>query len=74
LSRPAATPKISNVTSPLDSFNSHGIRVVANRGPHNEAARAAFLRHSRKAAELIAQLKQSDLERAAAAAAAKRAK
>jgi hypothetical protein len=62
------------MTSPLDSFNSHGIRVVADRGPDRPEARAAFLRHTRGVAELIEQLKQSDLEKAAAATTAKRAK
>jgi hypothetical protein len=47
------------VTSPLDNTNSHGIRVVANRAPLREDAKAAFVKGSRKATEGISSLTQS---------------
>jgi hypothetical protein len=60
------------VTSPLDNTNPHGIRVVADRAPLREDARAAFAKGSRKAATGIKSLTQP--HRRSAAAAAKRAK
>jgi hypothetical protein len=37
------------MTSPLESTNSHGIRVVADRAPVREDAKNAFAKGSRKA-------------------------
>ena len=37
------------MTSPLESSNPHGIRVVADRAPVREDAKTAFDRASRKA-------------------------
>jgi hypothetical protein len=37
------------MTSPLESTNSHGIRVVADRAPVREEAKSAFAKGSRKA-------------------------
>jgi hypothetical protein len=60
------------VTSPLDNTNPHGIRVVADRAPLREDARAAFAKGSRKATTGIKNLTQP--HRRSTAAAAKRAK
>jgi hypothetical protein len=46
------------VTSPLDNTNPHGIRVVADRAPLREDARAAFAKGSQKAASGIKSLTQ----------------
>jgi hypothetical protein len=62
------------MTSPLDSFNSHGIRVVANRGPVNEAVRDAFMRHSRGVAERIREFVEGDRGSRGPSVAAKHAK
>lgn len=47
------------MTSPLDNTNSHGIRVVADRAPIREDAKAAFANGSRKAASGISSLTKS---------------
>ncbi|HWX95359.1 MAG TPA: hypothetical protein VNZ01_00790 [Solirubrobacteraceae bacterium] len=41
------------MTSPLESTNSHGIRVVADRAPVREDAKTAFAKGSRKATAAI---------------------
>jgi hypothetical protein len=61
------------VTSPLDNTNPHGIRVVADRAPLREDARAAFAKGSRKATAGINSLTQPR-RRDGTAGAAKRAK
>lgn len=43
---------------PLDETNSHGIRVVADRGPLREDVQAAFAKGSRKATAGIRDLTQ----------------
>lgn len=60
------------MTSPLDNTNPHGIRVVADRAPLREDARAAFTKGSHKATSGIRSLTQP--QRRNAAAAAKRTK
>jgi hypothetical protein len=57
----------------LDNTNAHGIRVVADRAPLREAARAAFAKGSQKATTGIKSLTQPR-RRNNTAAAAKRAK
>jgi len=44
------------VTSPLDSRNPHGIRIVADRAPLRADVQAAFAKGSRKAEREIAAL------------------
>jgi hypothetical protein len=61
------------VTSPLDNTNPHGIRVVADRAPLREDARAAFAKASRKATSGIKSITQPR-RRTTTASAAKRAK
>jgi hypothetical protein len=61
------------VTSPLDDTNPHGIRVVADRAPLREDARAAFARGSSRATRGIKTLTQPR-RRNGAPAAARRAK
>jgi len=46
------------MTSPLESSNPHGIRVVADRAPVREDAKDAFDRASRKAVAGITGLTQ----------------
>jgi hypothetical protein len=57
------------VTSPLDSQNPHGIRVVADRGPVREDVKAAFERGSRKASAGLASLRKGRQHRPARRAA-----
>jgi hypothetical protein len=52
------------VTSPLDSQNPHGIRVVADRGPVREDVKEAFARGSRKASSGLANLRKGRPRRA----------
>jgi hypothetical protein len=61
------------VTNPLDDTNPHGIRVVADRAPLREDARAAFAKGSHKATTGIKSLTQPRRRRSTAVA-AKRAK
>lgn len=51
------------VTSPLDSQNPHGLRVVADRAPVREDVKAAFERGSRKASSGLASLRKSGARR-----------
>jgi hypothetical protein len=44
------------MTSPLESTNPHGIRVVADRAPVREDAKSAFAKGSRKATAGISNL------------------
>jgi hypothetical protein len=56
------------MTSPLDSNNPHGIRVVADRAPIRQDVKDAFAKGSRKASSGIADLgKRSASTRAATA-------
>jgi hypothetical protein len=61
------------MTSPLDDTNPHGIRVVADRAPLREDAKAAFAKASEKATSKIDSLTRSR-RRSTTAAAAKRTK
>jgi hypothetical protein len=59
------------MTSPLESTNSHGIRVVADRAPIRADVKAAFAKGARKATAGIDSLTQP---RRSNSAAVKRAK
>lgn len=61
------------MTSPLDDTNPYGIRVVADRAPLREDARAAFAKGSQKATSGIRSLTQPQ-RRSDTVAAAKRSK
>jgi hypothetical protein len=61
------------MTSPLENTNPYGIRVVADRAPIRQDAKAAFDRGSRKATTGINSLTQPR-RRSNAAAARKRVK
>jgi hypothetical protein len=61
------------MTGPLDNTNPYGIRVVADRAPLREDARAAFAKGSHKAATGIKSLTEPR-RRNSTAAATKRTK
>lgn len=62
------------MTSPLESTNSHGIRVVADRAPVREDAKSAFAKASRKATAGINNLVGANPRRRSTESAAKRRK
>jgi hypothetical protein len=62
------------MTSPLESTNPHGIRVVADRAPVRQEAKKAFSSGSRKATAGINSLTSRRPRRSVGTAAAKRAK
>ena len=62
------------MTSPLESTNSHGIRVVADRAPVRQDAKSAFAKGSRKATAVINNLVGASPRRHSTESAAKRRK